>query len=80
MESRKRYFKMDRQQIGLLRFMLEAYDGIATLTTVDPAAGRVLLLVPPGCDAAVDTLLADLSGDIYLEPEIAENTLMNPDT
>ena len=62
---------MDRKQIGLLRFILEAYEGIAALTTIDPAAGRVVLLVPPGCEPEVDTLLADLADDIYLEPENA---------
>jgi hypothetical protein len=71
MESQKRYFRMDRKQIGLLRFILEGYEGIAALTTIDPAAGRVVLLVPPGCEAEVDTLLADLAGDIYMEPENA---------
>ncbi|MCP3951210.1 MAG: DUF4911 domain-containing protein [Desulfobacterales bacterium] len=69
MESEKRYFRMDRRQIGLLRFILEAYEGIAALTTIDAAQGRVVLMVPPGCEAEVDTLLADVSGEIYLEPD-----------
>ena len=56
----------------MLRFILEAYEGIAALTTVDAAAGRVVLLVPPGCEAEVDALLDDLSGDIYLEHETRE--------
>jgi len=62
---------MDRKQIGRLRFILEAYEGIAALTTIAPAEGRVVLLVPPGCEAEVDQLLADLAGEIYLEPENA---------
>ena len=73
MESHKRYFRIDKNKIGLLRFMLEAYEGIATLTTIDPVEGRVVLLVPPGCEEDVDTLLTDLSGDIFLEPEKAVN-------
>ena len=48
--------------------MLEAYEGIATLTTVDPDEGLVVLLVPPGCETEVDTLLTDLAGEFYLEP------------
>lgn len=71
MESLRRYFRIDRKQIGLLRFFLEGYEGIATLTTVDQVAGRVVLLVPPGCETEVDTLLADLDGDILLEPDTA---------
>lgn len=49
--------------------MLEAYEGIATLTTIDPVEGRVVLLVPPGCEEDVDTLLTDLSGDIFFEAD-----------
>jgi hypothetical protein len=69
MESGKRFYRISRQQIGHLRFILEGYEGIATLTTIDPVQGRILLLVPPGCDDEVDSLLSDLAGDIYLEPE-----------
>ena len=69
MKSRERYFRVDRHQIGYLRFILEGYDGIASLTTIDPAQGRILLRVPAGCDDAVDALLADLAGELYLEPE-----------
>ena len=68
MESQKRYFRIDRRKIGLFRFMLEAYEGIATLTTVDADQGLVVLRVPSGCEGEVDTLLADLSGEVYLEP------------
>jgi len=60
---------MDKNKIGLFRFILEGYDGLATLTTIDPAQGRVVLFVPPGCGKDVDTLLADLAGDLFLEPD-----------
>ena len=60
---------MDRKQIGLLRFILESYEGIATLTTLDSAEGRVLLRVPPGCETEVDDLLEDLADSIRLEPD-----------
>jgi len=68
MQSKELYFRVDKQQIGYLRFILEGYEGLATLTTIDPATGKVLLRVPPGCESEVDTLLADLALEIYLEP------------
>lgn len=69
MRSKERYFRMDKQQIGYLRFILEGYEGLASLTTVDAGMGQVLLRVPPGCEGEVDTLLADLANEIYLEPQ-----------
>jgi len=67
MKSAERHYRVDKQQIGYLRFILEGYEGIASLTTVDPMMGQILLRVPPGCDAEVDMLLADLAGEVYLE-------------
>lgn len=69
MKSKERYFRVNKQQIGYLRFILEGYEGIAALTTVDPGLGQVLLRIPPGCEKEVDTLLADLAGEVYLEPQ-----------
>lgn len=69
MKSEERHFRVNKQQIGYLRFILEGYEGIASLTTVDPVMGQILLRVPPGCEGEVDTLLADLAGEVYLEPE-----------
>ena len=69
MESENRYFRIDRRQIGLFRFLLEAYEGIASLTTLDAATGRVVLRVPPGCGADVDALLADLAEEVYMEAD-----------
>jgi len=68
MRSEERYFRVDKQQIGYLRFILEGYEGLASLTTIDPAMGQVLLRVPPGCEGEVDTLLAELAREVYLEP------------
>ena len=69
MESKRKYLRIDRNKIGLFRFMLEGYEGLATLTTIDPAQGRVVLLIPPGSENEVDTLLAELSGDFFFEPD-----------
>lgn len=68
METHKRYYRIDRRAISLLRFLLEAYDGIAGLTTIDPKTGLVVLCIAPGCEADVDTLLEDLQKDVMIQP------------
>jgi hypothetical protein len=64
------YFRVDRRDISLLRFILEAYEGVATLTTVDAQAGIVKVLMAPGCERLVTDLLAALcqSREILMEP------------
>lgn len=59
---------MDRSQIHFLKFLLEAYEGAAVLSTVDKAAGLVTLLIAPGREAEVAALMADLKGRIMIEP------------
>ena len=51
-----------------MKFIFEAYDGIAVLSTVDPQAGIVVLNIPPGCEADVDTLMVDLKKQMIIEP------------
>lgn len=65
--SIRRYFRIDRRQIAFLKFILEAYDGIATLSTVDPLQGVVCLDIPPGCESDVQALLQDLGRQMRIE-------------
>lgn len=63
----KKYFRIDRKEICFLKFILEAYDGIATLTTIDAHGGIVLLRIAPGCEEEVETVLQDLKKDMMIE-------------
>ena len=67
MKSIRRYYRIDRRQIAFLKFILEAYGGIATLSTIDARAGVVSLDIPAGCETDVDALLEDLGRQIMIE-------------
>ena len=45
------------REIHFLRFILEAYEGIATVTTLQPQVGLVRLSIAPGCEAEVEHIL-----------------------
>jgi hypothetical protein len=45
------------REIHYLRFTLEAYEGLATLTTLEPQLGLVQLNVAPGCEGDVLKIL-----------------------
>ncbi len=68
MKSKIKYYRVDRRQIGFLKFILEACDGIVTLSTVDAGRGLVSLQIPPGCERDVTNIMRDLQLDIYMEP------------
>ena len=67
LKTTKQYLRIDRKEICFLRFIFEAYDGIATITTVDPALGIVLFQIAPGCEEEVAIVLQDLKKDIMIE-------------
>ena len=67
METIKKYLRVDCREISFLRFIFEAYDGIAIITTIDSESGIVLLTIAPGCEDDVEMILQDLKKDIMIE-------------
>lgn len=68
LESMQRYFRVRRNDIAFLRFLLEACDGIAFMLTVEPSRGVVALYVPPGREAEVEAFVGSLRETMAIEP------------
>lgn len=68
LETEKTYLRIDRRQIYYLKFLLEGYDGLAILSTIDVKSGLVLIRYPADSAATLFELLADLSARISPEP------------
>jgi hypothetical protein len=68
LETTKKYYRVDRREIAFLRFIFEAYDGIAFIRTIDPQKGIIVLHIAPGCENDIDFILRDLKKDIMIEP------------
>jgi hypothetical protein len=66
-ETIKRYYRVDRREIAFLRFVFEAYDGLAVIETLNPESGLVVFHIAPGCESDVDMILIDLRADIMME-------------
>ena len=63
----KRYYRIHRGQIHFLKFILEGYDGVAVLRTLDSQKGLVVLQIGPGCEDVVDMIIEDLQRHIRIE-------------
>ena len=63
----KKYLRVDRREVAFLKFIFEAYDGLAVVSTVDPESGIVMFHIAPGCEADVEMLLQDLKKKIMIE-------------
>ena len=67
MKTSRLYYRVDRRCINIVRFIFEAYDGLAVVSTLDAAAGLIVLSVAPGCETIARDVLADLAKQFMVE-------------
>ena len=68
MRCSQRILRVERQHISWIRFLLEGYDGIASVTTLEPARGLIQINTAPGCEDALNELLKELAKEMLMEP------------
>lgn len=62
----KKFFRVARRELAYLKFIIEAYDGLAVLSTVE-REGALVSVTTPSCRAAeLDLLLGALSREIVM--------------
>lgn len=61
-----RYYKVQRRDVVFLKFILEAYEGMSTLSTMEPREAIMRLSVPAGFDADMQRLLKSLGEQISI--------------
>jgi len=59
-------YQVDKTRIGFLKFIFEAHDGLAVITTLKAASGQVQFAIAPGCLNEVRAILEDLKKDIRI--------------
>lgn len=64
----RKYFQVDRRRIAFLKFIIEAQDGLAGMTTLDAGAGIVEIRIPPGCEPEVAEILDGLGREMAIRP------------
>ncbi|MDK2847142.1 MAG: hypothetical protein PWP34_495 [Desulfuromonadales bacterium] len=63
----KRYYILSRKDIGYLRFILESYDGLLFMRTIDAKAGLVEVGYHPSRRDDALRLLQSLAEEVGLE-------------
>ncbi len=63
-----RYFKVAHRDMVFLKFILEAYEGMNVMSTVDNKVGIIRIAIMPGFVDDMDALLADLGKRVTMEP------------
>ena len=65
-----RYFKVRHRDMVYLKFILEAYEGMNVMSTVDNVAGIIRIAIMEGFEADMDALLAELGRQVAMEAAV----------
>ena len=63
LETTRRCYRVDRHQISFVKFIIEAYDNVAVMSTLDPQLAVVQITIAPGCETLVDGIMNSLAGE-----------------
>ena len=63
-----RYFKVRHRDMVYLKFILEAYEGMNVMSTVDNVAGIIRIAIMKGFETDMDGVLAELGRQVAMEP------------
>ncbi|UCG12934.1 MAG: DUF4911 domain-containing protein [Deltaproteobacteria bacterium] len=66
-------YRINPYEIHYLKFILEGYEGLATLTTLEPNRGLVQLSVPPGSHGPLKDLMEALAKELELHRVTADD-------
>jgi hypothetical protein len=69
-----RYFKVLHRDMVYLKFILEAYEGMNVMSTVDNVAGIIRIAIMEGFEADMDGLLVELGRQVAMEAVVWDDT------
>jgi len=67
MHTLSKEYMVDKEKIGFIRFIFEAHEGVAVVTTLDPKEGHILLRIAPDRVETALTVIDDLKKDFKFD-------------
>ena len=70
-QTSKYFLSIARKEICYLQRIIESYDGIASMKTINPENGEIQISIAPGCDDDVFSLIKYLKeeGTIHIHED-----------
>ena len=60
MDTTNKYYSIDEAGIGLLKFLIETYEGAAVVRTISTSDPTVEVMIAPGFEAEVEAVINEL--------------------
>lgn len=67
----EKYFRIKKKDIAPVQFIVESYEGMASVTTIDPQEAIIGIFIMPGFEEIIEELLLELKKNYSLQ-EIKE--------
>jgi hypothetical protein len=67
MDTISLFIKIPTTEIACLNFILESYEGVAVVRTIDPREGIVEVMVPPSYQEEIKEILKDLATEFPIQ-------------
>jgi hypothetical protein len=74
----RKWFRINTSDIALVQFLLEGYEGSATISTLDPRAAILQVLIMPDFTGEMESVLDHLKRRFDLQeiPAFCERTIL----
>ncbi len=69
-----KWFKINKSDIALVQFIIEGYEGLATVSTIDPKAAILQVLIMPDFINDAEGILDYLKDQFMIEEVPSQNT------
>ena len=62
---------VDKRDICYLQWLIESYNGMASMSTINQETGQIEIAIAPGCKEEINSLIHHLKqeGDIHVREE-----------
>ncbi len=67
MKTIQKTYRVDRKKIGFIKFIFEAYDGVAVVSTIDAKKNLIMLSISPDLIEESDIIVNDLKKDFIFD-------------
>ena len=76
MEIIRKYYRINKDGIALLEFILESYDNVAVMRTVDEKGSIIELFISPGFTAEVQAVIKEYQEEFNIEEVVRPRGLV----
>ena len=67
METLQKQYRVDKTQIGFIRFIFEAHEGVAVVSTLDAKQGLIQLAISPELETEAMMIVEDLKKEFLFD-------------